>query len=348
MAARTRRSVLIAMGLLALPLPATAGTGVPPAEWISPHHRDHALAGTIWSAREGRAVARDALVDVLSRAPIVLLGEVHDNPDHHRLRAGIIGDLASGRRQSARSGPAVVFEHIRADQQHIVDRALYSRRAISAEALLKQLEWERSGWPSAAMFAPLFEELLSRVLPILGGNTPGEAIRNVARHGVSALPDGERTRLGLDVELDPPLQQALVAEIESSHCGVLPASAYAPMALAQRYRDAHLAEVLLRAADGHGSAVLLAGNGHVRADRGVPWHLGRRAPALPGVVVAFVEVEPGKSDPGRYLPRDPGGRPAADYLWFTPQAERADDPCEEMRRRSGHGSRGTAATPPGG
>ena len=327
--------LLLALGLLLGPPAAgseRSGAVASPDRWISVLQRDHVLAGTIWSAHEGRAATREALVDALASRPIVLLGEVHDNADHHRLRAGLISELASRRRQSGESGPAVVFEHIRTDQQHTVDRALYARRATSAEALLQELEWERSGWPSAAMFAPLFKVLLSRVLPIFGGNTPPRVIRDVARSGFSALPDAERSRLGLDVQLEAPLKSALIAEIEASHCDLLPESAFAPMALAQQYRDAHLADVVLSAEEAHGAAVLLAGNGHVRADRGVPWHLQRRSPEARSVVVAFVEVDGSETDAAAYVPRDPAGQPAVDYVWLTPKAER-QDLCERMRQR---------------
>ncbi|MCL4188569.1 MAG: ChaN family lipoprotein [Rhodobacteraceae bacterium] len=334
MAAPARRVVWsIAAGFLL-----ASGPALPEgADWLSPLHREHPLAGTIWSAEASRPVSRDELADALARSRVVLLGEVHDNADHHLLRAWAIAMVAR-RRQAAdggRTGPALVFEHIRADQQPVVDDVLSSDRrgADGASRLLQQLEWDRSGWPPGEIFAPLFEAALQLRLPVLGGNAPGETVLKVGRQGLSALPGEERARLGLDVQLEAPLQAALIAEIEASHCGLLPGSAFAPMALAQRYRDAHLADVLLSAMERHGSAVLIAGNGHVRADRGVPWHLRRRAPGSASVVVAFMEVEHGMGDPGRYVPRDAAGRPAADYVWLTPQAERPDDPCEDMRRR---------------
>ena len=85
-------------------------------------------------------------------------------------------------------------------------------------------------------------------------------------------------------------------------------------------------------AERHGSAILIAGNGHVRSDRGVPWHLRRRAPDARIVSVVLVEVEDGRMDPTGYLPRDPEGRPAADLAIFTPRAERGD-PCESLRKK---------------
>ena len=71
---------------------------------------------------------------------------------------------------------------------------------------------------------------------------------------------------------------------------------------------------------------LIAGNGHVRSDRGVPWHIRRRQPEARVTSVLLLEVEEGKTDPAAYVPRDPEGRPAADTIIFTPRAKR-DDPC---------------------
>jgi uncharacterized iron-regulated protein len=112
----------------------------------------------------------------------------------------------------------------------------------------------------------------------------------------------------------------------------LPPQALGGMAVAQRYRDAHMADVLLSTAQRHGSAILIAGNGHVRTDRGVPWHLRQRAPGTPVAAVLLVEVEDGQTEPADYVPRDPESRPAADFVIFTPRAERGD-PCESLQKK---------------
>lgn len=340
---------MLAIGLLLLPH-AAVGEGAPAStgNWVSPLYRDHALAGTIWSVKTNRPASRDELVDVLATSPLVLLGEVHDNADHHRLRAALIGRMASRRRVAqadvGKTGPAIVFEHIRADQQPVIDAFLSAKTEPSVTRLLQELDWEQSGWPPGSTFAPLFEQALRLKLPIVGGNAPTDSVRTIARQGLSAVSDVERTRLGLDVQLDAPLHRALIDEIEASHCGMLPSSAFGPMASAQQYRDAYLADALLKASSQYGSAVLIAGNGHVRADRGVPWHLLRRAPRLASVVVAFVEVADGRMTAESYIPRGPAGRPAVDYVWFTPQAERSD-PCEEMARRGEKSDRSQPSPP---
>jgi len=93
-----------------------------------------------------------------------------------------------------------------------------------------------------------------------------------------------------------------------------------------------MADVLLDMVQRHGSAILIAGNGHVRADRGVPWHLRQRARETPVTTVLLMEVEDGQTEPADYVPRGPDGRPAADHVIFTPRAERAD-PCEALRKK---------------
>jgi hypothetical protein len=144
----------------------------------------------------------------------------------------------------------------------------------------------------------------------------------------------ESARLGLDSELPAPLVEALSRELVDSHCGALPPQAIGGMAVAQRYRDAHQADAALAAAARHGSAILLAGNGHVRTDRGVPWHIRRRAPETPIVSLMILEVEDGNTAPLAYVPRAPDGRPVADLVIFTPRAARGD-PCQVLRKGAG-------------
>lgn len=276
-----------------------------------------------------------AVDEAIAAGGIVLVGEVHDNAIHHRLRAELI-------RRSAPKRPALVFEHIPTDRGSALDGFNHAASEIlhggpsphhrTADDLLAALEWSNSGWPAAGIFKPLFEAALSGRLPIVPGDPPRALVRKVAKEGSAALADGDRARRVLDSPLPGPLQSALLDELEASHCGLMPRAALANMAFAQRYRDAHLADALVQAATIHGSAILLAGNGHVRADRGVPLYLRQMVPARMVVAVMLLEVEDGKTDPGAYAPRDPDGKLAADFVLFTPRASR-DDPCESMRRQ---------------
>ncbi len=301
-----------------------------------------ALVGRVLDTRTGAliAVTDDALLQSLFPCgAITLLGEVHDNPRHHEMRANLVRAAASTDRLASAdcsSGTilgAFVFEHINAGQQMVLDRYEQERRhplsPVNSEELFRLLEWDQSGWPSRAIFRPLIEEVMRRRSPVHAGNPARDATRRVAKEGVAGLPPERARQLGLDRPMEPELYKALLAELEAGHCGLMPKSALTNMALVQRYRDAHMAEATVEAANAHGSSVLFAGNGHVS---GVAAELRRIAPGRVVVSVTLVEIEVGKADPQAFVPRDPAGKPASNFVIFTTAAERAD-PCIEMRRQ---------------
>ena len=271
----------------------------------------------------------------LPQAELLMFGEVHDNPFHHKLRAAFIRSGMWG----TKFFKSVVFEQLRDDQLTGLDRFAEQnaeeRKGVTQPRALSEfkrlIDWENSGW-AKYNYDPLFQAALDAKLPIYAGDVTREMIMKTAKEGEGALPAGERKRLGLDQPLGQKLDNASLAEIEEAHCGAMPKEAFGGMAYAQRYRDASLADALLKAADKHGSAILIAGNGHVRTDRGVPWYVRQRAPGKKVVSVMLIEVEDGKTDPEAYVPRDPDGKPAAGYIVFTPRAERTD-PCEKMRTK---------------
>jgi uncharacterized iron-regulated protein len=296
--------------------------------WQEAIGRDHPLVGRSWSAADGAFLDPAALATAMSRADFLLLGEVHDNADAHALQGWAIR-----RRTDATPKFGVVFEHIRTDQQTALAELNKLGRAATPQELFTQLDWPKSGWPAETKFAALFSAVLEPRLPIYAANPSRQQVRAVARGEEGALPAAERTRILLDAPWDKPLADALFDELKGSHCGAMPESAVPAMVVAQRYRDAAFADVMLTAAKDHGAAILIAGNGHVRADRAVPWYLRQRASGKNIISVMMLEVEDGNSDPATYAPRSPDGKPAVDFIIFTPRAERPD-PCEALRQRS--------------
>jgi uncharacterized iron-regulated protein len=250
---------------------------------------------------------------------ILVLGEAHDNPHHHKLRSKILKPHAK----------AIVMEQLRADQSAGIAAFNNNNRSAERPATLNDfketVDWATGGWDKYPI-DPLLEAVIATRLPVYAGDPPRDTIRKVAKEGLGALPIAEQARLGLDKPLGDKIDAVSAEEIEASHCGMLPKTAVPRMALAQRYRDAHLADATLKAVSEHGQAILLTGNNHALLDRGVPWYIRARAPDKKVVSIVLVEIEDGKTDPEAYVPRDPDGKPAADYLIFTPTIER-DDPC---------------------
>jgi uncharacterized iron-regulated protein len=302
----------------------------------------HSLCATVYATMPSmRAKAHScsdtipafALKRDLLEAQVGLLGEDHDNAAHHQLRSLLVHRNLNATRQ----WPFLVFEQLRSDQQHALDKFAELKTNAPDQATLPEFkrltDWEHSGW-ATYNYDPLFQAAIDAKLPIYAGDVTRDAIMKVAKDGETALPADERARLKLDIPLGAKLDDASLSEIEEAHCHTMPKEALTGMAYAQRYRDASLADAVLKAVDKHGSAILIAGNGHVRTDRGVPWYVHQRAPDKKVVSVMLIEVEDGKNDPEAYVPRDPDGKPAADYIIFTPRAERGD-PCEKMRAKMG-------------
>lgn len=316
----------------------------------------------VFSSRENRTIDFKDLVKELSNAPLVLLGEVHDNPDHHRLRAILVSQLSLARvkREPSAAPSAAVFEHATTERQPQLDR-LTARVTSStrenteslnahAEDFFKASNWTLRGWPEANLFAPLVRAVLGARMPLFAGDVPRQRIMSVARGSSTpqseALSEAEIARLKLDRSLGPENNNASLTEIAAAHCGVMPESMLGPMAYAQRVRDATLADVMLKAAQQHGSAVLFAGNGHVRTDRGVPWYLRARSKHRV-LSVMFQERAPGANAGPRQKPGPKAGEKeglastaqrdatsAADYMVWTAPRERPD-PCEKLREKYG-------------
>ena len=313
-----RRATVLVVALTLL----VASCGTPLTWWLAPTGRNHPLAERIWSVQAGSFVAPPELVDRLAAARFVLLGERHDNPAHHALQARLLrGMIAAGRR------PAVGFEMLSTDDASAIARYLASSPK-DASGLGEAVNWKSSGWPDWRLYEPIAQAALDAGLPIVATNLSRVAIEAVRRNGLAGLSGQLARQLGLELPLSPEMREAMRRELDESHCGTMDGGALERMVDIQWARDARMAEALVRGGQRDG-ALLIAGAGHVRTDRGVPLHLQRRAPSVPVVSLAFLEVEANADAPAAYAARFEGALPF-DYVWFTPRVDDVD-PCSRLR-----------------
>lgn len=278
--------------------------------------------GKIWSPRAGTYADPAALGASLARADAVLLGETHDNADHHALQAALLRALiASGRR------PAVAFEMLDVDQQGAVD-AVLGTPGMTADGFASGVSWQKNGWPDFALYRPIFAAALEASLPLVAANLSRRDAQEVIKSGRAALSPKLRERLEREGPLPEAAQRELREEMAESHCGMLPPRLLDPMVEAQRARDAQMAERIEAGASERG-VVLITGAGHARRDRGVPVFLSRSAPDLKIASVAFLEVAPETLTPQDFADEF-GSELPFDFVVFTPRAKR-EDPCEGLR-----------------
>lgn len=307
MASRVSRVLAVALAGLAL-----VAAAPPITEWRSPLARDHPLAGVVWDVAARAPISPETLVGRLAARRYVLLGEKHDNADHHRLQAWVLERLiAAGRK------PAVAFEMFRADQSGAIARHL-AQSPRDAAGLGDAVDWRRSGWPPWPLYAPIADAALRAGLPIVAANLSESATAALRRGGAAGLDAAEAQRLGLDRAVPDDARERLVDIIRDSHCGHLPEHAIGSFVVVQQARDGHMAAALRDAgADG---GVLIAGAGHVRRDFGVP----RLLPSGDVASLAFVEAAAGTTTP-------PATELPFDYVWYTPRVDDRD-PCERFRK----------------
>jgi uncharacterized iron-regulated protein len=281
----------------------------------------------------GRFVDEATLVANLAQARYRLLGELHDDPAHHAIRARLIGAIAaSGAR------PAVVLEQF--DLDHDAALRAAQQAGANAEQLADAGRLDRRGW-AWPLHEPIVAQALALHLPLRAGNLPHAAGAGpgalVADLNAMAHERLAKARWG-DAQ-----EHTLRSDIAEGHCGALPPAVVPKLAAAQRERDAAMAQALVDAATADG-AILVAGNGHVRKDLGVPLYL--HAPGLPdasarSVSVGFIEVayDEARAEPARKLAAE---HPGFDYLWVTAPVAR-DDPCKAFAPREGRARDGGAA-----
>jgi uncharacterized iron-regulated protein len=263
------------------------------------------VAGEIRDLHSGQAVTPQALIAALAKSSRLIVGEQHDNRDHHQLQLWLLQSLGDRRPQGS-----LLLEMLTPDQQPRVDEVRHA--ATPPKDLPGSLGWQ-SGW-EWELYGPIVRFALTQPYPLLAANLDVPEV-----HAIYANPptlSGSRSNASS-------VRDELLKQVSDSHCGLLPASQMPAMLAVQQQRDRRMAERLLAAPE---PSVLFAGAFHARKDVGVPIHLlDLGAPEAPTVLMLAQQGSEITSS-------------MADYAWYTP-AMPAPDYCEQMRKQFGKPSK---------
>lgn len=268
---------------------------LPPPAPLAPLAHDHVDFGTIKDLASGETLTAQQLVERLAVVTRVVVGEHHDNPDHHALQLWLSRELSARRPQGS-----VLMEMINPDQQARIDQAQRDSRAGGTlQDPIEALAWQ-PGW-SWSLYGPLVQYQLRQPYPLLAANLDRAEILDIYR---------KRPVLQGHASTTEAVRQRLLVDIRRSHCDMLPESQLPAMLAVQQQRDRRMAEAMLAAPE---PSLLLAGAFHARKDLGVPLHLvDLRASARQAVLIL---AEAGQ----------PVDKSMADYVWYT-----ADMPQEDL------------------
>lgn len=279
-----KRGMLV--GLLTGWVSMAAAEPLPPWQNALPEQTDR--LGQVLDTASGEWLDAEQLVQRLAPVDHVLVGEQHDNEDHHRLQLWLLQRLHQQRPQAS-----LLLEMLTPSQQSAVDELQQSGRVVPAEQLPERLQWN-PGW-DWSMYGPIVSWALETELRLGAANLDRADISESYSNPPPVSPRYTESALA-----------ELQHTIEASHCGQIAEPQLSAMRGIQQQRDVRMAEALATAAV---PSMMLAGNFHVRKDVGVPLHLDGPAP----VVVMLHEA-------GKPLP----GPEQTDYLWLTPAAPEKD------------------------
>ncbi|MGV8843272.1 MAG: ChaN family lipoprotein [Pseudomonas sp.] len=260
-----------------LPLPA----------WQSAEARALAEPGQIFELSSGQPLTAQQLIERLARAPRVLVGERHDNPDHHAVQLWLLQALATQRAQGS-----LLLEMLTPAQQNPLDALRVRLNSGQPVAdLPAALAWDK-GW-DWALYGPIVRHALAQPYPLLAANLDRAQVLQIYR---------QRPELSGSHSTVPAVRNALLEQIRLSHCGQLPESQLPAMLAVQQQRDRRMAEALLAAPQ---PSLLLAGAFHVRRDLGVPLHLRDLGDKAASLVLILAEAG------------TPVSAAQADFVWYT-------------------------------
>ena len=255
------------------------------------------LAGKIWDLNNRHFITEKVLVSEIAKSDWVLLGENHENEEHHTIEKKLIEAMSD----TGKLGN-VALEMANQKQQDALDRHRHNKEVSKDE-----LNWSR-GWPWD-WYGELVKTALAEAQRVIATDLTRDQQMQAYMDSEIKLPTG-------------PYREFMDDILYESHCGKLPKSQISNMLRVQIARDQAMHSALINNST-HKLDVFIAGTMHTRYDTGIPL-LGE----LNSKTILMVSAGP-EMDPGKYIPESYQDDPIADYIIFTPETEPVDH-CGEI------------------
>jgi uncharacterized iron-regulated protein len=212
------------------------------------------------------AIVTDATAR-LARHSVALLGETHDNAEHHRWQLHTIAGL-----HALRPDLALGFEMFPRRVQPVLER--WTSGALTEAAFLTQVEWERVWGFDPALYLPLFHFARQHRLPMIALNIERDSQKRFAAD--PAAPLSEREGVGDPMPATAAYRARLLPWFQQGPMGGPDLNASSPrfarFVRAQQFWDRAMAEAIVVRRDGR-LVVGIMGSGHVAYRDGVAFQL---------------------------------------------------------------------------
>jgi len=281
----------------------------------------HPLIGKIWDMNSRSFIDEATLLARINQANVLLLGETHDNPQHHDIQQKLLkARIGSGAR------PALLMEQLDSENQAALDLALagsnQDEALNTATGLIKFTDWK--------FYRPFLATAIDNKLPVIAANISSRQLQPVIWQGFAAYDAAALKRMAVEEVWSESRQNYMLRHIGGAHCGQIRDELRAGLTRSQRLRDALMADAAVSSI-GRG-VVAIVGSSHARRDVGIPLYLAARDPSARIFSIGFVEVIPGRDAPETYETESASGDAPYDVIWFTPRVARAD-PCADFGKK---------------
>lgn len=146
---------------------------VPVASWAVP------------GATLDRTVTLEALIERALQAGVVLLGESHDSPEHHRWQLQVISALHARHPQMV-----IALEMFPRRAQPTLDRWVAGE--IDEAVFLRDSQWREVWRFDPALYLPIFHFARMNRIPLVAVNVDRSLVQSVSERGFDAIPAGDR------------------------------------------------------------------------------------------------------------------------------------------------------------
>ncbi len=224
-----------------------------------------------WVYPRGNEKPDDALI-TLAKHGVVLLGELHDQAEHHRWQLHTIAALFNQRPDTV-----LGFEMFPRRVQPVLDR--WSKGELNEANFLREVDWPHIWGFADALYLPLFHFARMHRLPMLALNIDRATNRRVATKGLASVLGTEREGVGDPAPASSSYRDRLFEWFNKHRAASQDARAvserFERFVCAQQFWDRAMAEVIAGARRDLRQPLVVGimGSGHIEYGDGVPYQL---------------------------------------------------------------------------
>lgn len=214
---------------------------------------------------QGEPITFEEMVESLTKARLVYVGEVHTIKRHHRFQLRVIRAL-----HEEKIPLAIGMEMLPFTVQEHLDRWIAGD--LGEKEFLKLIDWETNWSIDFDLYKPIFEYAREKEIRLLALNAPRSLVKAVARKGLSGLTDEEKDMLPPVTPSSEEQRRYLGLSLKQHKTlrGDMARSAYEAQDVWDSTMAHYVVEYLQSSEGKDKTVVVLAGSGHMVYGYGIP------------------------------------------------------------------------------